>query len=264
MTNVSKLRWTKPELVFLADNYAISTGDFLQRSLPNRNWNSIKLKARQMGLWKERRDTVSGDVSNLLAKTSVASYWRGFFLADGCIHYESMRLIFHLANKDSAQVERFAKFINCTTVQHLPSGCRVAVQDKYWVPRFAKSMDLRPVKTYNPPQRFDWLEDEFFEALLIGFIDGDGNIRHQTGRSDSMIRLKLHSSWRTVLQVFSEKLARATETPVKSITFDKLGYAELVWSRQSVVEYLKRQTEILQLPVLERKWRIIDLERGRV
>ena len=58
-------------------------------------------------------------------------------------------------------------------------------------------------KTYNPPITLDTIQEDYLYCILVGFIDGDGNIQNQNKRKDFMLRIKNHSSWLQILNIFS-------------------------------------------------------------
>ena len=156
--------------------------------------------------------SVQGNPSNLLQETREAYYWAGFLAADGGINHITWRLKFNLAATDRGQVIKFSNFIECPNVRtEKNTSVALAIQDKSSIPIFARKFDFKPRKKENPPTDITWMSDEMFIAFLIGFIDGDGTINHQSGgRRDSQIQIKLHSSWLNILKQMADRVSLIT------------------------------------------------------
>lgn len=192
------------------------------------------------------------DLSPLLEETPEAYYWIGFLLADG--HFENGRVKFHLALKDSDQVKKFADFIkwNGKFEDRGELGIGVAAKHTEVIEKLCKKFDIKQDKTYNPPETILNHDKELLKYLLIGFIDGDGNIENQYKRKDCFIRIKVHKSWNKILKEFCEIVGYDT----KHVKLNKQDYCELCFSHSKIITELKKKSNIL--PVLERKWGKID------
>lgn len=192
------------------------------------------------------------DLSSLLKETPEAYYWIGFLLADG--HFENGRIKFHLASKDSDQVKKFANFIKWTGNfdDRGELGIGVAAKHTEVVDKLCKKFDISHNKTYIPPKTILNHDKELLKYLLIGFIDGDGNIEKQYNRRDCFIRIKVHKSWKEILKEFCELVGYDTN----HVRVNKQDYCELYFSDSNIVTELKKETHII--PVLERKWQKID------
>lgn len=187
------------------------------------------------------------DLSPLLEETPEAYYWIGFLLADG--HFENGRIKFHLALRDAEQVRRFASFIKWTGnfEDRGELGIGVAAKHTEVVERLCDKFDIKQDKTYNPPKTILNHDKELLKYLLIGFIDGDGNI------NENSVRFRVHSSWLDILNEFvilfdKEKKAKMT----------KDGYAYWSISKHNTEEVLLPL--ISSVPHLERKWKNIGCE----
>ena len=88
--------------------------------------------------------------------------------------------------------------------------------------------------------------------LLIGFIDGDGNIHKNYKRNDCTIRIKLHKSWLNILKEFCEIIGYKKDCA----KVNNNGYASLVISNSIFIIELKKLSK--NVPALNRKWEIID------
>lgn len=199
------------------------------------------------------------NIEKLLNKSNESMYWLGFLLADGSVF--NNRLSLCLASKDEAHVMRFIKYVNATnTINRLKTkAIRIAYQNKSDIPKLAK-YGLVPNKTYEPVGRkkFERLTSRQFLCLVIGFIDGDGCIRKQTGRKDCLITIKCHKNWLDILCYFAERLSRLSGDTLSTPIVNNNGYARLNITRINTVNYLKKKAIELKLPILDRKWGRID------
>ena len=192
------------------------------------------------------------DLSPLLDNTPEAYYWIGFLLADG--HFENGRIKFHLGLKDAEQVKKFASFIKWSGKfdDRGELGIGVAAKHTEVVEKLCDKFDIKQNKTYNPPNTILNHDKELLKYLLIGFVDGDGNIEHQHKRKDCFIHIKIHKSWEKILKEFCEII----EYDTTHVRVNKQGYCELYISNSNIVTKLKKETK--NLPVLKRKWDKID------
>lgn len=194
-----------------------------------------------------------GDLKKLLEENNEAYYWIGFLLADGS--FVNGRLKFCLAEKDKEQVYKFAKFINYTgTILESNNSVSISVKDIDIVNKICEKFNILPRKTYNPPNNlFNFSNDKLY-CILAGFIDGDGCIQKQYRREDFMLRIKNHSSWESVLKNFSKLI-----TGKECVKINSSGYAELTITNTKDLQNLKKKIISYNIPILERKWDIIDL-----
>lgn len=191
------------------------------------------------------------DLSVLLEETPETYYWVGFLLADG--HFDKGRINFTLAKKDKKQVIKFAKFIGWKgSVKETEIYASVSPMHKDVVNKLCEKFDISGNKTYNPPRTILIHNKELLKYLLIGFIDGDGNIEKQYKRKDCFIRIKTHLSWKNILEEFCKLLGYS----INHVKVNKQGYCELYISDSSIITELKKYSKYI--PVLERKWNKVD------
>lgn len=199
------------------------------------------------------------NIEKLLNKSNESMYWLGFLLADGSIVNNRLRLC--LSNKDEAHIMSFIKYTNAAnTINRLKTkAISIAYQNKKEIPKLAK-YGIVPNKTYEPVSRkkFERLNSRQFLCLLIGFIDGDGCIRKQTGRKDCLITIKCHKNWLDILCYFSERISKLSGDILATPIINNNGYARLNITRINTVNYLKKKAIELKLPILDRKWSHID------
>ena len=150
---------------------------------------------------------------------------------------------------------KFAKFINYTgTILKSDNSVSVAVKDIEVVNKICEKFNILPRKTYNPPNNLFTFSNDKLYCMLAGFIDGDGNIQKQYKREDFMLRIKNHSSWESVLKNFSKLI-----TDKECVKINSSGYAELTITNTKDLQNLKKKIISYNIPILERKWDIIDL-----
>jgi len=252
------VKWTTKENQLLRTLYFDCELEKLLLSFPIRNWNSIKIQARKLGLSRDNFAGRSGDLTYLLGEDLQVYYWIGFLLADG--HFQKRgKMSFRLAKKDKERVYALAEELNCSVHECKVSfGLGVMHQDICY--KIAEKFGISNNKTENPPSTLIQKEDEKTLALLVGFIDGDGYIKNQFGRKDSIIQLKMHSSWLPILVEVENFLFKYFKIEHKKhlSKINNQGYASLIFSNNRIVRGLKNFVLEKKLSVLNRKWDLID------
>lgn len=248
--------WNETELCNLSKLYVLGNKSQILQTIPNRTWDSIKLKAASLNLRFHSNvishPYVQSDVSILLKEIPLSYYWMGFLMADGSC--TGCRLKLTLSKKDKAHLQRFSEYIKCDNYRTEKNGaCTVTAQDKFLVPKIRNKFDWKDQKTYHPPD-ISFLKNDLFLAWFIGYVDGDGSIGYQSGRKTCQLRIKVHKSWKPTLEKMSEKLFGILKLDPRPVKIDRQGYANLGFARQKVLEFLKQKTKELRLPVLARKW----------
>lgn len=195
-----------------------------------------------------------GDLSVLLEDSLETYYWIGFLLADGS--FTNNRLELTLSNNDANHLYRFAKYIKYTG-SYGKSKCKKQVYCKNIdiVSKICNKFDIQNNKTYNPPKSILKFSEEQNIALLCGFIDGDGYIQKHPRCNSFRLIIKLHSSWIHILHEF-DKLISGTSEHCK---INNNGYAILTITDSEILKNFKSKVINLKLPLMSRKWNIIDL-----
>lgn len=189
-----------------------------------------------------------GDASFLLDDTLISYYWIGFILADG--HISNNRLSIGLSAKDINHLEKLAKLLGVkvrTFFIKKYNICSLSCMDTMNISKLVEKYDIKGNKTENPPNISNISEKNMI-ALSIGFIDGDGSIKNVYKRQDFSIIIKCHKSWLNNLKLMYGK---------SYIT--NSGYATCNISNSIDCKRLKRFAIQHNLPILERKWNIINL-----
>ena len=199
------------------------------------------------------------NIKILLNETLISYYWIGFILADGHIE-KNKRLQISLSKKDYEHLKKLEKYIKAKIVKNEIRNnqeiCTLTAQDSIYIPKLTEIFDIKNNKTKNPPNIlvFQNLEKEKLLSLIIGFIDGDGNINNQYKRKDFKLSLKCHKNCFDILGLFSETIDNTNKTKINN-----KGYAEFHVTNSISLKKLKLFAIENELPVLKRKWDLIDL-----
>ena len=255
---MKRRRWTNQEIEILQEKYTHSTASELMLAIPNRTWDAIKLKANSLNLYSEINYQIESDLSILLEDSLVTYYWIGFLMADGYIDHDAMRLILSLAIKDRDHIIKFAEYIKCNNHSYISNyAYGVSAQDKKIIPKIINKYNFLRRKTYNPPN-LSYLRDNNLVSFFIGFIDGDGHIRKQYKRNDSCCMIKIHKSWYETLTYLVSQIAIMCNITIPPPFINTVGYTEVYICNSIILKFLKLKTLEWNLPVLLRKWNIID------
>jgi hypothetical protein len=196
-------------------------------------------------------------LERLLDEDLEAYYWIGFLLADGYFS-KNNRLKLTLAKKDEDHIAAFTVFADCVYSRYPLSTYRqngeytkveINIMDTEKVSKIKSKFGISHIKTTMPPDLKKIKGNKLF-ALSVGFIDGDGCIDRQTGRTDAKLRVKCHSAWKDNL-----------EHMFGSSIINNQGYAQYVCTDNTVLRAMKEKVVKLGLPVIKRKWDNINLER---
>ena len=193
-------------------------------------------------------------LKKLLEDSYEKYYWLGFLLADG--HFEEKRLSVSLSIKDLQHLEKLKTYLDspinirknfskCDGKMY--EYCKLSVMDSLSIPILKKQYLITNKKTYKPPNLLN-IPDDFLFCLFIGFIDGDGCIQKQTNRPDCKITIRCHKSWAPILSLFSPNVKKTKD-----------GYIYISFTKTSVIKEFKQKAIQFNLPLLERKWDLVDL-----
>jgi hypothetical protein len=184
-----------------------------------------------------------GDSSKLLEESIISYYWIGFIMADG--HISDNRLVVTLSCKDIEHLKKLASFLSCKIFIR-KDKCSLALKDTKNLSELVKKYKIKHNKTYNPPD-ITSIKADNLKAFAVGFIDGDGHICNQTKRKDFKITIKCHSAWLHILSYVYGKSY-----------INNSGYAVACITNSEIIKDLKKFVNFHKLPVLERKWNIIN------
>ena len=178
------------------------------------------------------------NVTVLLNEELETYYWIGFLLADGHIS-ENNRIQICLSIKDYDFLLKLKEYLNIDNIHTTKTSCSISAMDIVVIPN---------IKIYK-----NIAKDKLL-SLIIGFIDGDGCIKKQYKRNDWVITIKNHSSWIDFLKLISITISNKDYSRINNS-----GYSLLTLSDISKTKELKKFAIRNNLPIMKRKWDIIDI-----
>lgn len=218
-------------------------------------------------------------LEKLLEESGQAYYWIGFLLADGSINYRNNKvsgkkqywgLKIGLSVLDQDHLFKFHSFLEASQKIHFSKTtgkdrCEFTIFNSPIINQIKNKFDIKQNKTLHPPNekiytRFDY---NLLTCLIIGLIDGDGCIKTQTGRTDCILTIKLHSSWLNFLIFIQKFLSKQSGTSIPTPIINNSGYARINITNLVTLKYLKNfiNNNGLSNIVMSRKWDKIDENR---
>lgn len=249
--------WSQEEDIYLKQYYSLKSIKEIQKVIPKTKY-AIEWRSRFLNL--KKYDYKINEIKNLLLNDLEAFYWIGFLLADGSFSLEKKypRLTLKISIKDLDHLNKFAKFIKTNKVKIYGNICGISI-GKEVINEICEKFDIKPRKTYNPPDFFKYnFTDEQMLSLIIGFIDGDGNIDVQNNHAT--IGIGLHASWNNNLNYINNFLHNLFAVSQINAVNTRSNVSILKFSRKRITENMKKFIEDKNLPALSRKWGKIHLE----
>ena len=197
------------------------------------------------------------DLSVLLNETPESYYWMGFLIADGHF-YKRGAIKLHLAEEDREQLEKFKSFVK---YNGRAKTCAVNVMNPPVVDYIITKFGISNRKTYEPVPIEKIDNDNLLFSLFAGMLDGDGSVRYRNG-TVSTFEMKLHGNWLPKLEFMEDCLyryldvKRRKDTPLARLRKD--GYSLILLTDRQLLASMKRKVSSFQLPVMNRKWDLID------
>lgn len=188
-------------------------------------------------------------------------YWVGFILADGSFY--NNRFEFGLKEDDINVLEAFAKYIDFKgNIKHkdITKSNRIQFNNKPSVEKFMKEYGFNYDKTYNPCS-FDFFKSyskEQITSLLIGIIDGDGNIQENGSIYSNQINITAHKLWK----IFYEDLLTYLEIPLHISEIENNNCITIRICKRGYCIALKQFIINNHLFYFSRKWDIIKLKEN--
>lgn len=178
-------------------------------------------------------------------------------MADGHF-YKRGTIKLHLANRDVLQVVKYGQFINYTG-RAKPNVISIMNPSVVWA--VSSKFRISNRKTSEPCDLSQITNLDLLFSLFVGFFDGDGTIYRRKGRTRSAA-IKTHGAWLGNLSLFEKFLYCYFDKYRKYHTnlarLNGRGYALLLLSDLSLLAAMKRKALELRLPLMERKWDLID------
>lgn len=266
--SVDCIKWTKEEIDYLINNYENEDKQILLNNLPLRNWNTIISKSCSLKLKRYNDTKRYANMNILLEDINETYYWIGFIMSDGHIENNN-RLTIRLSEKDKEHLEKFKKFIKYynNKERNKKNGnykkfIGVSIMDTKYLKKLCDKFNIKHNKTYVPCDISNIKNDDLLLSLIVGFIDGDGGISHQTNRKDFRLTVKCHKNWSENLEYMLNAIFRITgencKTSIKPTKCKR--YSLFCITDTSVLKKLKQRVLDLGLPYMERKWDVIDMK----
>lgn len=188
-------------------------------------------------------------------------YWIGFILADGSFY--NNRFEFGLKEDDVNVLVAFAKYIDFKgNIKHKDStkSNRIYFNNKHSIEKFMKEYGFNFNKTYNPCsfESFKNYSKEQITSLLIGIIDGDGNIQKNGSIYANSITITSHKSWKS----FYEELLNFLEIPLHISEVNNSNCITIRICRREYCLALKQFIIDNNLFYFTRKWDMIKLNEN--
>lgn len=234
----------------------------IYKSLDSFRANKNSLLCRKCASSKVFEKKYPNKIEKLLDDVPETYYWIGYLLADGHFDVETNRLKFTQSNDDSISVYKFAKYIDASIdvkdCFKKRNCAEYSIRSNKYISQVIKKFNIHSNKTCNPPASsiFENMDINLLAYLFIGFVDGDGHIGNLHNRKDFYLRIKLHSSWLTILQIFGKRLFNNTGY----IKINNLGYADFnIGNTKLLKDFKRKYLSNITFEPLSRKWDKIDL-----
>ena len=262
--NSLKDRWTEEEICFLKENYKNGDSNKMTNFL-NRSWGSIKSMATKLNLHMDDIYVLKKPKNrfvNLLEDSNECFYWIGFLLADGCFDYNRKCLSLEICKKDEEHINRFVKFLDYKKNKtYRRNNVCISGSDVNTIPLVCDKFYIKNNKTENPPlfQNYYKFEKDKLLSLIIGFIDGDGNIRKHKGCNSYQITLENHINWDKfqeqievfIYNYFGLKYMKSHQR------VNIRNYTCLTICNKDLIFNIRSKIDELNIPYMKRKWSII-------
>lgn len=207
-------------------------------------------------------------LEKLLNEDLITFYWVGYLLADGSISEKRLEIssinekhlkkLSYYLNKDyKSRIQKYGYNVGGNIYTLLIGGRQTLLKIK-------EKFDIHNNKTLNPPNfiKYKFTNDQLI-AMFIGFIDGDGTIAKKCGqnskRKDFFFRIQIHSSWLDFLKNYCVFFSDLLNLDIPEPKINTRGYALLQNSNTIWLKYLKRFSLDNNLPIMDYKWIMVDL-----
>lgn len=252
-------RWSDKEIEFIKNHYENSSKEHILDVLQSRTWDAIRVQANKFGLKRSFDFVRNGTVARLLDEDHVSMYWLGFLFADG--HFRPKEISLMLGIKDLDHMEKFSQFFGGSAIRYTKKTknrcemCRTSVGDKSRTQQIMKRYGIKTNKTINPVDTSK-LSVEQLLSVIVGFIDGDGNIYTRSLRSGHVAgRIACHENW---LSTFLD-WRQHTSSIINSGSAPRLiKNNKCFWSFSGAqLRQIKSHALLHNLPIMKRKWDMV-------
>lgn len=273
MPNI-RLSWTDLEDKLLEECYGKIPWSEMQNLFPNRTRDSVKGRARNLGLKGNKLAVMSLakkihtiDYSFFAQPNAINSYWAGFIAADGGISQERQTVYIQVSQKDLNHIRKFALSTNYSgQIKQVSGGSYKPESVQYklnicgvgkWIEDLDKGFNIHQRKTYtlNPPLRLD---NSLILCFIAGYIDGDGSI-YQTSNTYKLkeyktVNISIRGTESILLWIKDAFDSMFISQRPCSLSFHDKHYQYRVSGKRAIE--IINCVNSLNLPILQRKWGI--------
>jgi hypothetical protein len=248
------MQWSNTDIAVLTKYYGVlPTSEIVSKYMPQRNRDTLKWKARQLGLSADKalmtskaKRIYNANSEYFCGDDLEVFYWAGFLAADGCINGKRLQLSVNI--KDIDHLKKFKSALHYDgkiTMSHNHTYCTIRISDDQLIHDLEQRFNIvqRKSLTLQPPTCFKWHAEEI--AFAAGYIDGDGCIhKNREGRIE-LSCLGTLKMMQCIRSVFFPGLDTHIMKRDKIYRFKITGQYAL-----DVIEQVKS----FKLPLLSRKW----------
>ena len=215
--------------------------------------NSGRFKPLELK-YPNKRNTPTYTLDKLLDETIISFYWLGLIISDGSFY--NGRFEISLSEKDYDYLIEFANYIGFDTTKIMyrekTSSYRLLFGNQKNINSFMEHFGIRYKKTYNPIDYDNIFRKYTIEqklALLVGIIDGDGNI-NKDSKSRYSINITAHHVWKD----FYEKLIKDVGIDFNIHRLNNCNAIRISTAKQCNVKKLLQFVNDNNILYLKRKW----------
>lgn len=247
-----QVKWTENDHKFLKETYP-TQGSFPTMKRMGVSRGAVKSKAALLDI-KCIKPKNLNKLQPLLEESPGIYYWLGFIMADGYLDSEG-ELRVTVAIKDIEHLRKLGRLLNAkVNIDKRSTYCTMGCKDAHYGVVLRDKLGIDKPKTYNPPVLLYLQNRDRSLAFIAGFIDGDGHVGYK-GDRPYLLRVSCHSSWMGNLIIFQSLIANLLG--IKSrVGLTSRGYSYWSLSNGHNINLLKQEFLNLNLPIMERKWRI--------
>lgn len=206
-------------------------------------------------------------IDRLLTEELESYYWVGFIMADGS--FGDRHLALSLQSTDEAHLLRFCEYIKYkgsvytskprVTKSNVNIMKSMLVTDILSITKVRDKFNLNRRKSYNPPdfRYFEDFSDEQLICIVAGLIDGDGCIFYTNTYKNVSLTFGLYENWTDFVLKIMTRIG--FKFRIKHLKAKKMCIVEM--HTYAELKRLKRTLMAFNLPIMNRKWDKIDLNR---
>lgn len=256
--NRRKLSPTQEKI--LLDNYSRENVDWIAKKI-NKTPRVVMEWAKKYKIYNKR--IPSGDLSPLLSGSLESFYWLGFIAADGTIDKKG-KLQISQAEKDRNTICLMANYLKGKVmIRNVKGGFNkkstivyeLIISHKEITDKIREFFGLTDITKTHAGIKLDFIKSpEQAMCFLMGFMDGDANIRHNHAK------IQCYRTWLEVFQKLSSLLPLEYQDGIIKLEYKEQQdsyYANWIL-RSQPIRKLKKFALENNIPISERKWVVVD------